>query len=347
MNDGSNAIYRPGMDDATLSPTSEIGGHFTEKQITGQAFVGAINPRTSEPFTQRDLNTLVAYSQFSDQIKDFDATASGLRFFNPLNLGLDFLSSTPMLVQQAQHSLNGYSPEWNLERGLDVVSKNPGNLALAGMALHFTEDSTPHNGFVSPFGHAQENLSGHGPDPMSPELAARTQPNSIRMFEAITGVSADTVLPGQTRSIRENAEFALDRTLQIAGQDGAVGEQFERNFNMAARRDILPADALRLPTLPKLAFGDVFRSSYSEALNTTTNYLNSIGLDMEPNKFLNDAADAYVTIGNHYLDKTGGLLTWPNGKSWSMQPINRNDVFGTSPIMPMPGTRAYYQHGEI
>jgi hypothetical protein len=234
-----------------LTPTSEIGGHFSAKQITGQAFIGAINPRTGEPFMQRDLNTLVAYSQFSDQIKDFDATAAGLRFFNPANIGSDFLSPVPMLVQQAQHSLNGYSPEWNLERGLDVIRLNPDNPAVAGMATHFMEDGTPHNGFISPFGHAQENLAGHGPDSMSPELAAKTQPNSIRMFEAITGVSADTVLPGQTKSIRENAEFALNTALRLASADGATGEQLERNFNAAAR-DLLPIDALRLPTLPKL-----------------------------------------------------------------------------------------------
>jgi hypothetical protein len=62
-----------------LTPTSELGGHFTDKQLIGQAFLGAVNPRTGLAFTQKDLNTFVAYSQFADQLKDLDATAAGIR----------------------------------------------------------------------------------------------------------------------------------------------------------------------------------------------------------------------------------------------------------------------------
>ncbi len=75
----------------------------------------------------------------------------------------------------------------------------------------------------------------------------------IRFFEAVTGVSADEVLPGQTLSIRKLGQDTLDRALRLAGANGATGAEFEREFNLQARA-LLPEEALKLPTLPSQGF---------------------------------------------------------------------------------------------
>ena len=324
-------LYTPGVNDGAMVRTSEIGGHFTKYQLMGQAFVG-IHPNGKE-FTQDDLNLFVAYSQFSDQVKDFDALAAGVRYFNPFSK--DGFSSDMRLLQESLHSLNSLGADFNMDRTLALVSANRDLIPLAGMASHAFEDARPHEGHGSILGHAGESIMGRSPDHMSPALAAKTAPDTIRFFEAMLGVSADTVLPGQTSSIRDRAMSNLNFALDAAGANGATGADFERQFNFSAR-DLLPKEALTPPTLPVPSISYLWANTPERALAQTTEYLRSINLNVNPAKFLMDAVDSYTLIANKYLELTNGRLS--TGE-W-VAPIDRSRVFPSPvpvrPLVPQP-----------
>ena len=316
-----DGVYRPGVNDAQLIPVAEIGGHFAEPQLLGQAFVGVYSPVLGREFTQQDLNDIVAYSQLPDQVRYFDALAAGLRYANPFSG--NFLGSDMRLVQESLHSLNQHGIDFNIDRSLAVVQENPGNWAVAGMALHPLVDAVPHAGYAGIPGHIEPSLKGDSPDYMSSQLAVATAPSVLQFFETLTGISASTVLPGRTASVYSISTGILNLALAEAGADGATGIKFEQQFNLAAQ-NLLPAEALKLPTLSKVTGQWAFRQSWDTAVEQTWTYLGQIGLQKNPDSFLNDAFDAYILIANKYLENPRVHGTLYDGTH--MQPIDREHV---------------------
>jgi hypothetical protein len=300
-----NLLYVPGADSARLQPVSEIGGHFTTPQLVGQAFVGAYSPTLGREFTQNDLNEMVAFSQVPDQLKGFDAFAAGVRYHNPF--ARSFLSSDVRLLQESLHVLNEFGAEFNQDWTLNLVKGNP-DLKLAGMAMHPFVDSRPHEGHGTVYGHAGESLSGHSPDFMTPERAKILAPDLIRYFEAVTGIGADTVFGGDDASIRTRALGTVNRAAALASDTGATNAAFEREYNLAARA-LLPEAALTLPTLPRPSISYLWGDTREGALVKSAEYLQSINFRVDPERFLDDALDAYVGIANRYVRVTGGQLS--------------------------------------
>lgn len=197
--------------------------------------------------------------------------------------------------------------------------------------MHPFADSDPHEGHGSILGHFEESISGRSPDHMTTERAAQLVPHLTRYFEVVTGVSADTVLDGYSESIGERAKSDVTFALRAAGAGGAIGADFERQFNLSAR-SLMPEGALVLPTLPGLVPDYLWNNTPEGAYLQTEQYLASINLKANPGKFLVNALDSYVTIANRYLTVVDGRLS--SGEV--VEPIDRHRVLpNPSPIQPL------------
>jgi hypothetical protein len=139
-----------------LQKTAQAGGHFFLPLLIAHA-AGLSDER---------LSRIIEYSQFPDQVSVLDGFTNGTRNlaagdgYDPAALG--------KLSERALHALNGFTTRENFKFYQTVISENPGDDAVIGLALHGLVDSMFHSHEVNdnlvtydaPLGHG-----AHGSEP--------------------------------------------------------------------------------------------------------------------------------------------------------------------------------------
>lgn len=294
----------PSLEQVALS-----GGHYY--------LVGLIGKALNLPSDR--LYSVMAHSQYPDQVSALDAAMNGAR--SEATLSTYEPGGAGVHAEMALHALNGRRVSENLDTYLTIIARNSDDDATVGVALHGLVDSIFHSRLIegelrtytAPLGHFRE---GSEPDYVSEDQVRVAAGAVIRALELVSGSKlTDSGRAGVAAYVNETVRIASEMTdadtsgLAPDVQAANHGPRMELNF-----RSVVEAILGQSPDARLLRPNDIQSIGIAKAITKdltiqeTQQFLSSRGQDVSW-----DLAERFATramrAAAHVIDEYDYLTT--------------------------------------